>query len=1031
MASAFHLYGMPDPPALYLCEVDKEILGAIPAIDINLTRKFNDIDEITFQVPRKYTDIHGNEITNALYEKIEALRLIYIENAGYFEIQEPSIEKDAVSEYKRCTAYSLQYELTKKYLKSFYINQYNDEDIDEVDFCNDADHSHSLLHLCLEKFPQWKIGHVDGTLKPERRSFEIDEQDVYSFLTKDVAETFCCVFLFNTNTNTIEVYPEDDIGEDTSIYVTYENLANTVSVNYNADDIVTSLTILGADGLDVRNLNMGQDSVLDLSYYHTPDWMGQDLFDAWNTYLEKYNSRIDEYSELANQMDGKYLEVYELLNRQPPTKDSETWTEYGFESLTKKIKELETTNALKRELGWSDPSHSLHNKYVEEYEKIQAAKTELKLRDSEIKAVQRTIDGFQSQLDTIASDVHWKNNLTEEQQLKLTRFIREDTWQDSNFLITDEDTPQKESETRNALMKYGKKYLSKISRPQLSFSMDMKNIFALKEFEPLAGHFAVGNYIHVILREGYSFIVRLLKYSISFDDPTNFSCEFGNAARSKSEFDNHSDLLEQAVTSGKTVADWKSYWQKSASKITEIDQMIKNGLDTAVTRIHSASNRNDITIDEAGIHLRMLEEDGSYSPYEAVLTGNMLLYSDDNLKTSKTGLGQFEIEGQKFYGLLADAVLAGYIGASHLVGNEISNGNNFKVTSDGDVTARNIKILGGEITWDEVNLPNNMATKDEIPKVPSYIKSTKITATTIESPNIIGGHLLIKNSSGTVSSEITSDGRLSATGATISGNLTATGGTIGGWSISSDSISSSDVFISSNPSKYAFAAGGRNSDGSDALTRIGHDGLLYTENLFIDGGEETSIKCFIRNTSRTSQTEMYGGGFHIYETSNPSKVIKANTDSFVVEEPNHSTQMHSTYFSVTDRTDGSETIYDDKGQHVNSLSSIKTNIQTGNNLLQDVMDTDICSFNFKSNLTRSVAPDYYGFVIGEGYNITPKILSYDNKKICMYSALGVLWGGVKELAAKVTALEEKLNQITTSQLQTQPNETPTTNQEVN
>ena len=238
--------------------MDKEILGALPATVINLTRKFNDIDEITFQVPREYTDIYGTKILTPLYEKIEALRLIYIENFGYFEIQEPSIEKDAVSEHKECTAYSLQYELTKKKLKSFYINLYNGEDIDGVELWN-IDHSKSLLHLCLEKFPQWNIGNVDSSIREHKRSFEIEEQDVYSFLTKDVADTFGCVFVFNTITNTIEVYAEDNIGEDTSIYISYENLANTVSVNYNADDIVTSLTILGADDLDVRNLNMGQD----------------------------------------------------------------------------------------------------------------------------------------------------------------------------------------------------------------------------------------------------------------------------------------------------------------------------------------------------------------------------------------------------------------------------------------------------------------------------------------------------------------------------------------------------------------------------------------------------------------------------------------------------------------------------------------------------------------------------------------------------------------------------------------------------
>ena len=1031
MSYPFHLYDMPDPPTLYLCEVDKEILGALPATDITLTRKFNDIDQITFQVPREYTDLYGTVILTPLYEKIEALRLIYIENFGYFEIQEPAIEKDAVTEYKECTAYSLQYELTKKRLKSFYINQYNGEDIEGVELWN-IDHSKSLLHLCLEKFPQWNIGNVDAGIRKHMRSFEIDEQDVYSFLTKDVADTFGCVFVFDTITNTIEVYAEDNIGEDTSIYISYENLANTVSVNYNADDIVTSLTILGDDGLDVRNLNMGQDSVLDLSYYHTPEWMGQELYDAWNAYLDKFDSRKKEYSDLADQVDTKYLEVYELKNRKPaPGAEEEDWTKYGREALLRKIKSLETTNLFKCDLGWSVTDNPNYQQYKEEFDKLSAAKEELGKRRNEIEAVEQAIGQLLKQMNEIASEVHWKNNLTQEQQKKITRFIREDTWQDSNFVVTDHDSPADEQKTRNELLVYGKKYLSKISRPQLTFSMDMSNIFALKEFKPLAGRFDVGNYIHVTLREDYSFLVRLLQYTISFDNPSEFSCEFGNAMRSKSEFDNHSDLLDQAVTSGKTVADWKSYWQKSADKITDIDKMIKDGLDTAITSIHSTTNRNDITIDENGIHLRMIEEDGSYSKCEAVLTGNKLIYSDNNMETAKTGLGEFEVDGQKFYGLMAEAVLSGYVGASHLVANEISNGDKFTVSTDGDVTAKSIKILGGEITWDEVNLPDNMATKDEIPKVPSYIKSTKITATTIESPTIIGGHLLIKNSSGTVSSEITSDGKLTATGAAISGNLTATGGTIGGWNISSDSIYKNDVFINSNSNAYAFAAGGKNPDGSDGLTRIGHDGVLYTDNVVINGGKEDSIKCIVYNDDRTYRTDIYGKGLRVYSVASPFDRVTINQASIAVTRPtNEETKIYPDAITILHNDKGY--LYGTDGpEYYISPNSNSVRLFSDHSMLQDVLDTDIIATPRISN-NRSISSSYsYIFSTDSNAKISESILSTDKQRINLYSSITTLWGGVKELAAKVTALEEKLNQITNSQIQTQPNETPTTNQEVN
>ena len=109
--------------------------------------------------------------------------------------------------------------------------------------------------------------------------------------------------------------------------------------------------------------------------------------------------------------------------------------------------------------------------------------------------------------------------------------------------------------------------------------------------------------------------------------------------------------------------------------------------------------------------------------------------------------------------------------------------------------------------------------------------------------------------------------------------------------------------------------------------------------------------------------------------------------------------MRSDYLSVTDGDDGTETIIRADGPEIKSVSTIKYNITPEQNLLKDVLDTDIYSFQFKSNLARNNASAHYGFVIGENYNTSPKILNRDSNKINMYSALGVLWGGVKELAA--------------------------------
>ncbi len=45
------------------------------------------------------------------------------------------------------------------------------------------------------------------------------------------------------------------------------------------------------------------------------------------------------------------------------------------------------------------------------------------------------------------------------------------------------------------------------------------------------------------------------------------------------------------------------------------------------------------------------------------------------------------------------------------------------------------------ISWNKVTSKPDVATKSDIPTIPSYITATKITSTTIESPKIIGGSI--------------------------------------------------------------------------------------------------------------------------------------------------------------------------------------------------------------------------------------------------------------------------------------------------
>ncbi len=251
--------------------------------------------------------------------------------------------------------------------------------LEPVVFYNEANPRLSLLHLALEGIYGWKIGHIDDSLKTLARSFDIDRQSVYDFLMNDVCEKCNCYIIFDTLKNEINIYAEamsaKFIGDgktktftvsppfykietvsidgykttqweynkktgvltfqsapknstnievvdggltewETDVFITYENLAKEMQVSYNADDIKTRLTVTYGDDLDIREINMGLPYITDLSYYYTVDWMGQELYDAYTSYLKKSQTSQTDYTKNSQEMlkisNCQYFEEHRL-----------------------------------------------------------------------------------------------------------------------------------------------------------------------------------------------------------------------------------------------------------------------------------------------------------------------------------------------------------------------------------------------------------------------------------------------------------------------------------------------------------------------------------------------------------------------------------------------------------------------------------------------------------------------------------------------------------------------------------------------
>ena len=308
-------------------------------------------------------------------------------------------------------------------------------------------------------------------------------------------------------------------------------------------------------------------------------------------------------------------------------------------------------------------------------------------------AYKESMGVYQAQRENISKKTDLEAFFDDEQLARLSPLIREDVFEDQNFLFTGYESAEEEVKILKELMDAASKELKTLSQPSLEFSMTMANILALSEFESIVTRFALGNFIRIELKPGIVKRSRLLECNINFNDFSDFSCTFGNLITTKSEINLHAELLKQAVSAGKQVAASKGSWQSAVDKSNKLEQDIANGLSDATLQVGSASGQH-IVWDSSGIWGRKLIDGTTdqYEPEQFRIINNKLVFSNDGFKTSKAVFGSYTVNGETRWGPLAEYVTAGTIEGKMIKGGKIQigdenkeGGNLFIVHEDGSV----------------------------------------------------------------------------------------------------------------------------------------------------------------------------------------------------------------------------------------------------------------------------------------------------------------------------------------------------------
>ena len=224
--------------------------------------------------------------------------------------------------------------------------------------------------------------------------------------------------------------------------------------------------------------------------------------------------------------------------------------------------------------------------------------------------------------------------------LEFCSFRREDKYSNENY-ISDGLNNAELFKKANEFISVANDEIYKSSELQTTISADLKNLLLIGKFEPLVNDFAIGNWLRVMVDDKI-YKLRLIEYTIDYDDLDNISVEFSDAVRVKSSVKSIKGVLEQASS----MATSYGYVQRQAKQgekgTVVVNNWLDNGLDVTHTKIVGGSDNQTQSWDNHGMLFRKFDEvSNDYEPTQMKIINSTIAITDDNWATTKTAIGKY------------------------------------------------------------------------------------------------------------------------------------------------------------------------------------------------------------------------------------------------------------------------------------------------------------------------------------------------------------------------------------------------------
>lgn len=325
----FDSAGAPLPLRLILATRAGNRIRELPINEVRFKDTLTNGSEISFEVHRNLCLDHNGNVDDPFWRRITDFKLAYCpEFDRWYELHIEVNESDETM--KVVNAVSLgEAELSQINLYEFEANTEDDiarDDYEPTILYNSDNPEASLIDRMLKKAPHYRVAHVDESVADVQRTFDFDGKSIRDAFD-EVAKEIGCLFQFDCVKaddgkvdRTVSVYDLENYctscgyrgdftsqcekcgstairpgyGKDTTIFVSKDNLANSIVYSTDVDSVKNCFRLEAGDDLmtaTVINCNPNGSQYI----WFFSDEMMEDMSDELRDKIADYNEMYDEY----------------------------------------------------------------------------------------------------------------------------------------------------------------------------------------------------------------------------------------------------------------------------------------------------------------------------------------------------------------------------------------------------------------------------------------------------------------------------------------------------------------------------------------------------------------------------------------------------------------------------------------------------------------------------------------------------------------------------------------------------------------